>query len=60
MIVWIMGFLFAFWLIKYRYKLDLKSGFLVSLIWIIFNEVLGWIISLILLVGGLIVVAFLK
>ncbi len=59
-IVWVIGFLFAFWLIKYRYELDLKNGFLVGLMWMIFNTVLSWIISLVLLVGGLIVVAFLK
>ncbi len=58
--VWIISFLFAFWLIKYKYELDLKDGGLVSLIWIIFNAVLSWIISLILLVGGLITITFLK
>ena len=52
--------IFAFWLIKKRYELDLKKGFLVWLIWTVFSYVLGWIIGLILLIGGLIAFAFLK
>lgn len=48
-ILWILiSFLFAWWLIKTKYKLDWGKSFLVWLVWIIFNFILMTIASIIL------------
>ena len=46
---------FAFWLIKKRYELNLEKGFLVWIIWTIFSWILKLIIGFILLIGGIFV-----
>ncbi len=53
------NFLFIFWLIKKRYKLDWKKGFLVWLMWTIFTTALGWITDLIYLFIGWLIIEYL-